>query len=122
MPTTPLTNPLLILLGLLSAGVVAGTLTGIRLPLINSDRSALIVLIILGMSMCALGMQTVTYGWTNPFNLAGTILGALLLALATAVLLGVRVPYVGSYRSAMVGLAVFIAVKVVLAMLRRGVA
>ena len=122
MPTTPLTNALLILLGLLSAGVVAGTLTGSRLPLINSDRSALIVLIILGMSMCALGMQTVTYGWTNPFNLAGTILGALLLALATAVLLGVRVPYVGSYRSAMVGLAVFIAVKVVLAMLRRGVA
>lgn len=122
MPATPLTNPLLIVLGLLSAGVVAGTLTGTRLPFINSDRSALIALVILGMSMCALGMQTVTYGWTNPFNLAGTILGAAALALAAAVLLGARVPYIGSERSAIVGLAAVMAVKVVLAVLRGVVA
>ncbi|MDF2627539.1 MAG: hypothetical protein K0R39_1370 [Symbiobacteriaceae bacterium] len=122
MPATSLTNPLLILLGLLSAGVVTGTLTGTRLPLIHSDRSALIALVVLGMSMCALGMQTVTYGWTNPFNLAGTILGALALALAAAVLLGARVPYIGSDRSAMIVLAAVMAVKVVLAVMRGMVA
>ena len=122
MPATSLTNPLLILLGLMSAGVVVGTLTGTRLPLIHSDRSALIALVILGMSMCALGMQTVTYGWTNPFNLAGTVLGAIALVLAAAVLLGARVPYIGSERAAIIALAAVMAVKVVLAVLRGMVA
>jgi hypothetical protein len=122
MPATPITNPLLILLGLMSAGVVAGTLTGIRLPFIHSDRSALFTLVILGMSMCALGMQTVTYGWTNPFNLVGTVLGALALMMAAAVLLGARVPYIGSDRTAIIGLAAVMAVKVVLAMMRGVVA
>lgn len=122
MPAMPFTNPLLIFLGLLSASVVTGTLTGTRLPLINSDRSALIALVILGMSMCALGMQTVTYGWTNPFNLAGTIIGALALALAAALLLGARVPYIGSERTAIIALAAVMAVKVVLAVLRGVVA
>ena len=122
MPATHITNPLLILLVLMSAGVVAGTLTGIRLPFIHSDRSALFTLVILGMSMCALGMQTVTYGWTNPFNLAGTILGALLLALAAAVLLGARVPYIGSDRSAIIVLTAVMAVKIMLAVMRGTVA
>jgi|GEM_PF-6816779 len=58
MPVTPVTNPLLILLGLLSTGVVTAVFTGIRLPLISSDRGALIALVVLGTSMCALGMQT----------------------------------------------------------------
>ncbi|HYF77221.1 MAG TPA: hypothetical protein VD973_08825 [Symbiobacteriaceae bacterium] len=122
MPATSLTNPLLILLGLISAGVVVGTLTGTRLPLIHSDRSALIVLVILGMSMCALGMQTVTYGWTNPFNLVGTILGAIALVLSAAVLLGARVPYIGSDRSAIIVLAAVMAVKIMLAVMRGMVA
>jgi len=122
MPAMPFTNPLLVILGLLSVGVVAGTFTGTRLPWINSDRSALIALVILGFSMCALGMQTVTYGWTNPFNLVGTILGGVALALAAAVLLGARVPYIGSDRSAIFGLAVVMVVKVLLAVLRGVVA
>lgn len=118
MPATPFTNPLLIFLGLLSAVVIAGTLTGTRLPLIGSDRSALVALFILGTFMCTLGMQTVTYGWTNPFNLAGTILGASVLALTAAVLLGARVPYIDSDRSAIFVLASAMAAKVVLAVLR----
>ena len=122
MPATSLTNPLLIILGLMSAGVVVGTLTGTRLPCIHSDHSALIALVILGMSMCALGMQTVTYGWTNPYNLAGTILGAIALVLAAAVLLGARVPYIGSDRSAIIVLAAVMAVKIMLAVMRGMVA
>lgn len=119
MPFTPVTNPLLILLGLLSAGVVAAGLTGTRLPLIgSSDRSTLIALIVLGMSMCALGMQTTTYGWLNPFNLVGTILGTVALGVAVAVLAGVRVPYVSGDRAAVIALALVMVVKVVLAVFR----
>jgi hypothetical protein len=118
MPYTPVTNPLLILLGLLSAAVVAAGLTGIRLPLLGSDRAALIALVILGMSMCALGMQTMTFGWLNPFNVIGMILGALALGLAVAVLMGVRVPYISSDRAAMIALALIMATKALLAVLR----
>lgn len=118
MPYTPVTNPLLMLLGLLSAGVLATTLTGIRLPLIGSDRSALIALLILGMSMCALGMQITTYGWLNPFNVAGVLLGTLAMGLAVAVLVGVRVPYISGDRAAMVAISLIMAVKVLLAVLR----
>lgn len=118
MPATPVTNPLLIILGLLAAGVVAAALTGTRLPWIGSDRAALIALIILGMSMCALGMQTVTYGWLNPFNLIGILLGALALGGAVAVLAGVRVPYISGDRAAIIALSLLMAVKVALAIVR----
>jgi len=118
MPATPVTNPLLILLGLVSAGVVAAALTGTRLPLIGSDRSSLIALIILGMSMCALGMQTTDYGWLNPFNVVGIILGALALGLTAAVIAGVRVPYISGDRAAVIALALIMAAKVILAVLR----
>lgn len=122
MPVTSMTNPLLILLGLLSAGVVTAALTGTRLPLLGSDRAALIALLLLGMSMCALGMQTVRYGWLNPFNLAGILLGVLALVAAGAALAGVKVPYIGGDRAAIIALSLIMVAKVMLAAIRNTLA
>jgi UDP-N-acetylmuramyl pentapeptide phosphotransferase/UDP-N-acetylglucosamine-1-phosphate transferase len=47
----------LILLGVLAAVVVAGSLARIKLPLIGSDRTAFNALAVIGLVMCSLGMQ-----------------------------------------------------------------
>jgi hypothetical protein len=122
MPATPITNPLLMLLGLLSATTMAAALLGIRLPFLPGDRAALIALLVLGMAMCALGMQTTNYGWLSPFTLGGILLGAVALAVAAAALAGIRLPYIGSDRAAIIAIALLMGLKVLLAVIRGSLA
>jgi hypothetical protein len=58
VPVTSI-NPTTIILGILAAGLVFAVLTGRRVPLISSERVALIVLVVLGMAMCTNGIGRV---------------------------------------------------------------
>jgi len=79
------------LLGILAALIVVALLANIRLPLIGSDRAAFIALVVIGMTMCALGgigRAQSTLGWTDPVTLVGIVFASLALVLVAAVLTG----------------------------------
>lgn len=78
-------------LGILAALIVAAMVANIRLPLIGSDRAAFLSLVVVGMTMCALGgigRAQSTLGWTDPVTLVGIVIGSLALVLVAAVLTG----------------------------------
>jgi hypothetical protein len=108
----------LVLLGLAAALVVWSGLSGVKLPLVSSPRSALIVLTVIGMAMCGLGMKIGQYGWLHPTTLLGILLGIFMLGMVIAVLAGVRLPLIGSERQALLALAGFGMLKVLLDLVR----
>jgi len=78
-------------LGILAMIIVVGLLANIRLPLLGSDRDAFIALLIVGMTMCALGgigRAQSTLGWTDPVTIVGIVIGSAALVLAATVLTG----------------------------------
>jgi peptidoglycan/LPS O-acetylase OafA/YrhL len=83
-----------------------------------SDRAALIVLLVAGITMCTTGMEIQRFGWKNPFNLLGSAIGVLILLLVVAVFTGLPLPFPNSDRSAFIALAALMALKVSLDLLR----
>ena len=79
------------LLGIVAALFVAALLLDIRRPLFGSDRATFIGLVVIGITMCALGgigRSQSTLGWTDPVTLVGIVIGSLALLLVAAVLAG----------------------------------
>jgi hypothetical protein len=70
------------------------------------------------MAFCLTGMKIEIYGWKNPFNLVGSLLGVIILWLVAAVYTGIPFPRVTGDREAFIALAILIALKVVLDLLR----
>ncbi len=105
-------------LGLVAAVLVIAAVSGRKLPLLSSDRAIFAALTVVGLGMCTLGMQLGTYGWKHPVNIAGSVLGALLLVFAGLVLAGVRLPFISSDRVAILVLAGLGLLKVALAVVR----
>ncbi|HEY3364860.1 MAG TPA: hypothetical protein VGK74_07410 [Symbiobacteriaceae bacterium] len=56
-------------------------------------------------------------GWLNPFNLAGIVVGALMLLLMGAVLFRIQVPLITGERTAVIALGMMV-LKVLLAVVR----
>src|SRR5690554_6229939 len=84
-------------LGIIAALLVAAVVTNRPIPLINSERGALIALVVIGMAMCALGgigPAIAKYGWTSPIFIVGAVLGVLMLLIPGAVLAGVQLPLI----------------------------
>lgn len=80
-------------LGIVLVVLVIGTLSNATdsLPLIGSDRGALIALLVVGMAMCAvggIGPAQATLGWTHPMTLLGSAFGTLILFVGGAALMG----------------------------------
>ena len=114
-------------LGLVSAYLVYATLANRSLPFIGSDRAAFFALVVIGMTMCALGGIGKTaqpLGWTHPLTLFGIVMGVLALALVAAVVagrpaflaplgaaVGLSAPAVTTEQLAIVALALIMAAK-----------
>lgn len=109
---------MLIVLGISEVGIVAATLANVQLPLIGNPRIALIALVVIGMAMCSMGMELTKYGWGNPFNVIGTVLGVIMLIIGMAAIFGISLPLITSEREAMLALAVLMVIKVVIAGVR----
>src|SRR5438874_13437561 len=79
------------MLGIVAALIVGALLANICLPLLGSDRATFIALVVVGMSMCALGgigRAQSSGGWTNPVSVVGILIGSIALVLVAAVLTG----------------------------------
>lgn len=108
-------------LGVLAALLVLATLTGRKIPLISSERAALIVLVVLGVAMCARGIGRVAAvgEWAHPLSILGYLVGALILVIAVALLAGKPLPWISTIRQAMLAVALLSAAKLVLSALHR---
>lgn len=107
-----------IAMGIVVALFIGAVLAGFHGRLGLSDRAAFGILTVAGMAFCLTGMKIETYGWKNPFNLAGSLLGVIILLLVASVFTGIPFPGVASDRDAFIALAILIALKVVLDLLR----
>lgn len=105
-------------LGFFAAAILLAYYANVSIPALESGRAVFFALTLIGLTMCALGMRIPAFGWLNPFNVAGVVLGVLLLALTGVVLLGVEIPFITTYRAAINALAALMAVKIVLALAR----
>jgi len=113
-----ISNLALAVLGFVAAALVIAVLANARLPMLASPRSAFLALAIIGCVMCPLGMRIETYGWLNPFNVLGIVIGSLITLLILAVLLGIQLPWIADDRAAIIALAALMIVKVILAWIR----
>ncbi len=104
-----------IVLSILVALFVFAVLTGKKVPLISGDKTAFIILFILGFSMSVLsgirdGAETFE-GMAASVRNTLIVLGLLAVVLFIVMLAGVKVPLISGYRKAFAVLATIIASK-----------
>ena len=108
----------LVALGIVEAVILVASLARFELPLVGSDRAALVMFVVIGMAMCGMGMGITQYGWLNPFNLVGIVIGVVILAIGALAIFGVRLPYIVDDRSALLAIAALMFTKIILAGVR----
>jgi hypothetical protein len=103
-----------LIMALLAAIVLAIALTGARIPLLSNLRVSLVVLLVLGMAMCAQGIGRIAAAnqWTHPLSIVGYVLGGLILLVAASVLIGIRLPYLQGDRQALLAIAILTSTKI----------
>ena len=116
--TTLGSNIIVVVLALVAVSLVYVVATGrnLTMPIIATDRAALIALLVVGIAMCAvggIGKAIDAYGWSNPVTIIGSVIGVLTLVVVGAVLFGVRLPIITDERAAFVFVAGVIVAKIV---------
>ena len=109
-------TPTIIGLVLLAAVVVFVGVTGKKVPLLSNVRVDIILLVIIGMTMCTqggIGRIAATGQWTHPFSIIGYILGGLILLTTLAVFAGWKLPYIQNDQQALLAIAILVSLKVV---------
>lgn len=107
------------LVGILAAALVAAVGLGANVPVVGNGRGAFFALAIMGAIMCKRGVVP-WLGFSDPFTVAGTIIGVINLLLIGSVLFHLRLPLITNVRAATLTLGALMAVKVVLALIRGG--
>lgn len=101
---------------LLALGVVGVAALNLSVPVLSNPRWALALFLALGMAMCTRAMALEQYGWGNPWNVAGMMLGALMLAVGAAGLFGWALPFAPDARAALYIVAALALVKMLVAL------
>lgn len=116
------TNLAVIALGILAALLVFAVLTGRKVPLLSSDRAALLALVVIGMILCTqggIGRVAASGQWLHPFSIPGYLLGAAIILIGIAALFGKNIPPLTSYYQSFTAVAVIAAAKLVLTTIHR---
>jgi hypothetical protein len=109
-------TPGILILALLFAVVTFVGVTGKKVPLLSNVRVDIILLVLIGMSICTqggIGRIAATGQWSHPQAILGYILGASILLVTLAVFAGWKIPYVQSDQQALLVIAILAALKVV---------
>jgi hypothetical protein len=109
-------TPLILLLAALATVVIALTLRGNELAWYSNLKVNLVVLLVLGMSICAqggIGRVAATGQWAHPQAVIGYLLGGAILILSTSVLFNLKLPLIANQLQAFTVIAVLVGVKVV---------
>lgn len=109
-------TPTIIGLALLFAAVAFIGVTGKKIPLLSNIRVDIILLVIIGMTICTqggIGRVAATGQWTHPLAIIGYILGGLILFVTLAVFVGWKLPFIASDQQALLAIAILASLKVV---------
>ena len=109
-------TPAIIGLALLFAAVTFIGVTGKKVPLLSNFRLDIIVLVIIGMTICSqggIGRIAATGQWTHPLSIIGYILGGLILVVTLAVFVGWKLPFIANDQQALLAIAILASLKVV---------
>lgn len=121
MPTSG-TNLVVIALGIFAALLVFAVLTGRKVPLLSSDRSALLALVFIGLLICSqggIGRVSANGAWLHPFSIIGYVLGVAIIVIGIAALFGKNIPPLTSYYQSFTAVAVIAAIKLILTTIHR---
>ena len=101
---------------LAAAAVLLIALTNRKMLWINSERAALITIVVLGMAMCARGIGRVaeTRSWSHPLAIVAYIIGAAVLGLTIWVGLGKSLPLIDDARSALLAVVALTGIKFII--------
>ena len=116
IPQPAVITPSIIVLALLAAAVVFIGVTGKKVPLLSNIRVDIILLVILGMTICTqggIGRIAATGQWSHPLSIIGYILGGLILLITLAVFVGWKLPYIQNDQQALLAIALLASLKVV---------
>jgi hypothetical protein len=115
-------NPVVILLGILAALLVFAVLTGKKVPVLSTDRAALLGLVVIGMAICAqigIGRVSASGAWTHPFSIIAYLLGAAIILIGLAALFGKPIPPLANYRQSFLAVVTIAVIKLVLTTIHR---
>ena len=109
-------TPTIIGLILLAVAITFIGVTGKKVPLLSNIRMDIILLVIIGMTICTqggIGRIATTGEWTHPLSIIGYILGSLILLITLAVFVGWKLPYIQNDQQALLAIAILASLKVV---------
>lgn len=109
-------TPTIIGLALLAAAVVFIGVTGKKVPLLSNIRVDIILLVIIGITICTqggIGRIAATGQWIHPLSIIGYILGGLILLITLAVFVGWKLPYIQNDQQALLAIAILAGLKIV---------
>ena len=109
-------TPTIIGLALLAVAIVFIGVTGKKVPLLSNIRVDIILLVIIGMTICTqggIGRVAATGQWTHPLSIIGYILGGLILIITLAVFVGWKLPFIANDQQALLAIAILASLKVV---------
>src|SRR5512133_1766887 len=109
-------TPTIIGLALLAAAIVFIGVTGKKVPMLSNIRVDIILLVIIGMTICTqggIGRVAATGQWTHPLSIIGYILGGLILLITLAVFVGWKLPFIANDQQALLAIAILASLKVV---------
>jgi hypothetical protein len=109
-------TPSILILALLFAIVTSIGVTGKKIPVLSSIRVDILLLVIIGMTICAqggIGRVAATGQWTHPLAIVGYILGGLILLITLSVFVGWKLPYIQTDQQALLAIAILACLKVV---------
>ena len=109
-------TPTIIGLALLAATIVFIGVTGKKVPLLSNVRVDIVLLVIIGMSICTLGgigRIATTGQCSHPLSIIGYILGGLILLVTLAVFVGWKLPFIANDGQALLAIAILASLKIV---------
>ena len=115
-------NLTVIALGIVAALLIFAVLTERKVPLLSSDRAAVLVLIVIGMAICSqvgIGRVAANQEWTHPLAILGYLLGGAIILIGIATLFGKLIPPMTSFHQAFLAVTLIAAAKVVLSTIHR---
>jgi len=121
MKTAPVSSPIsvtILLLALLFAAVAFVGATGKKVPLLSNVRLDIILLVLIGMTICSqggIGRVAASGQWSHPLSILGYLLGGLILLVALSVFTGWKLPYIRTDQQALLAIAILASLKVVTA-------
>jgi len=110
----------ILILAVLAASVIWAGLSGRKLPLVSNVKLDILLVVGLGMAICAqggIGRVAALGVWSHPLAIVGYILGGLILLVTVAAFTGLKLPLITGERQALLAITLLAGLKVLTALL-----